>query len=1171
MPTNIVVYKEDPKSLTVQWNPYRLQTGFQLLISQNPDFTSPLLYDSGLQRGNSNIHKIPIRLTNGTHYVKVRLSNQGLSWGPYSEPESYTASETEVPVPYLVSLPKFLAEEITELTWKMNFTKDTPEDFQPDQFEIECAKDPEFREIVIRSGWEPVLSYQYRNMEDGIYYFRVRGRNSFANNKKSPWSNIVFTTIDRTPPRITSVNVWLNTPGNGLYLPPSFQQDFKAYFNHQLKGKTLYIRPKFEETNPSSIEANKAFNTRSKEGDKTNNWTISYAITTANIADQKVVLTFFDKAGNSTPITILFKEDNASANILGSWKTTSKDIVAVEDKLYSKEASGNANVFLSGICIDYDSGLNYMWMEYKGTTKDIEIVERKWTATQNIINISKPNTIMVYAQDRVGNITQKSFNTLIDDTPPQVTFHSAQVDSPFLFYSKEANTVYVSPKYSKTATLNMRGFSIDKESGPGLIRAPKLFGTQGKVKRYKSDASRWQVSYLLSPKAAKNPKDVQINFYDKLGNQTRASFKLNQDKIPPPPPRNVRATPFIEQGRIEGVNLTWDESTDLESGTLRYYAGLDPKWDNNEIRASNAGFKLEPGWHTFYVYAVDNVGNVSLPGTDTLEVHPSHPRLLFPEENATINIQSPLFRWTRTVADGYYIIGIAEDAQFTKNARSFKAEVEKFHLPNKEQLKKNQDYYWRVQAYDSQGEIFSEADKIVPLRFSVDLSGPQNIGFLIGDGEQNTSQQSVTISLQGAKTAEIIIAESFDFEGAKWQEFQPTINFNLSSEDGKKMIYIKFRDFLGTRSAILSQPIILDTKAPELYAQIKLAEDKLNNKTEAKVQLYFSETVSFNFSTIKLELLDKFSLAVNQLKYEDNYWEGSCVLPKGNYNTESFLLHLKGAIADNAGNSLKLPLTYAIAIDNQPPSLNSFVLYGPNPARFGDHLQFSLKGSPGCKAEVKLGTLRHIPLPEVSSGNYSGFWNVDTQVPITDIPVIAILQDAAGNKSQSRETSLWRLNPPTVNIFEDFSKTFSFPFKSQTYVVTNPEIDKKLQVLQIAYKTTKQQLWAACSIPKQNYVNLSGYKPSLRFWLKGSGSKAIAGQIHLRSGGEQITKAKLESAKGYSFSVDNNSWQLMVFPLSAIDANKLPKLAFLDFVFSSPNPEDGVIYIDDLTISSSVL
>lgn len=85
----------------------------------------------------------------------------------------------------------------------------------------------------------------------------------------------------------------------------------------------------------------------------------------------------------------------------------------------------------------------------------------------------------------------------------------------------------------------------------------------------------------------------------------------------------------------------------------------------------------------------------------------------------------------------------------------------------------------------------------------------------IDGGAAYTATPDVTLAMSTNATAtEMMVANDAAFTGASWRPYASTTSWSLTSGDGSKTVYVKFRDAGGTESAPASATTLLDTAAP---------------------------------------------------------------------------------------------------------------------------------------------------------------------------------------------------------------------------------------------------------------------------------------------------------------------------------------------------------------------
>lgn len=116
-------------------------------------------------------------------------------------------------------------------------------------------------------------------------------------------------------------------------------------------------------------------------------------------------------------------------------------------------------------------------------------------------------------------------------------------------------------------------------------------------------------------------------------------------------------------------------------------------------------------------------------------------------------------------------------------------------------------YFYQISAVDSQDYEGKRSKEVVARSNVFDV--------IIENGSKYTKSQSVSLKLTALpETKYMLIANDSSFNNASWESFAPTRNWTLSSGDGEKHVYAKFRDNEGNETLFSAHDmIILDTRA----------------------------------------------------------------------------------------------------------------------------------------------------------------------------------------------------------------------------------------------------------------------------------------------------------------------------------------------------------------------
>jgi hypothetical protein len=95
--------------------------------------------------------------------------------------------------------------------------------------------------------------------------------------------------------------------------------------------------------------------------------------------------------------------------------------------------------------------------------------------------------------------------------------------------------------------------------------------------------------------------------------------------------------------------------------------------------------------------------------------------------------------------------------------------------------------------------------------FTIDTKVPTDNSISINNGDTYTTSQSVSLTLTSIGSFQMMISEDAGFSDVDWEPFASTKAFELSSRDGTKTVYAKFRDEAENIWEAASDTIILDT------------------------------------------------------------------------------------------------------------------------------------------------------------------------------------------------------------------------------------------------------------------------------------------------------------------------------------------------------------------------
>jgi len=348
----------------------------------------------------------------------------------------------------------------------------------------------------------------------------------------------------------------------------------------------------------------------------------------------EAVVRVFDRGVWGTQETI-----SAEANArLGTLARNSSDLAVIADSrggLHAVWANNNQLLHrtrhngvwsgnISRLSADYQRASGFPALSIEQSQVFISYMEKGLLVTNryNIDRQAWEQTLRQAAQNG-----QRSNNNIVPGGPtdgPLLELNAIQVDSMFL-HSPQPDLLYYGGMLQESKEFIIRGTVRDRGRGIRQITFSPAFGrTPPPLMDF--HGGEWAVRYFIQ--STDEPADIVITAYDFQGNASSRTIAVRKDITPPSPPTWVRIQTsggvFEEDGKkkssTQRVTVTWTDGTDSGSGIRYHVLGTNPRWWQNAVHKSGAVETAAEGENTFYVFAVDNVGNVSLPGTDMVFV-----------------------------------------------------------------------------------------------------------------------------------------------------------------------------------------------------------------------------------------------------------------------------------------------------------------------------------------------------------------------------------------------------------------------------------------------------------------------------------------------------------------------------------------------------------------------
>lgn len=234
-------------------------------------------------------------------------------------------------------------------------------------------------------------------------------------------------------------------------------------------------------------------------------------------------------------------------------------------------------------------------------------------------------------------------------------------------------------------------------------------------------------------------------------------------------------------------------------------------WITFEEKVASWELSEGDGEKDVYLKLKDESGNVSKTITASIVLDTQRPL------NPMVSIYQGEYMNDKTLIVDLHVE--AEDAQFVmiSNTKSF--------YNRKWQIfRKNFDGWELAPGEDGVREIYvkfkdaaQNESEVVRAQITVDTQAPFSGKVVINNGDPVTIQQDkqvkVNIFARGADS--VMVSQNETFEEAEWEPYQQgERTMTLEGDDGKKMVYTKFKDNAGNVSQVYSDDIFIDTTPP---------------------------------------------------------------------------------------------------------------------------------------------------------------------------------------------------------------------------------------------------------------------------------------------------------------------------------------------------------------------
>jgi hypothetical protein len=329
---------------------------------------------------------------------------------------------------------------------------------------------------------------------------------------------------------------------------------------------------------------------------------------------------------------------------------------------------------------------------------------------------------------------------------------------------------------------------------------------------------------------------------------------------------------------VSGYSYIWDTSSgtipDTWPETSSNNTTSSPLADSNSwyfhIRARDAAGNAGPSSHIgpFYI-------DVTPPGTPSNVWSPSHSRWSWSSDR-TIDVN-----WSGANDNASGVNGYSLEWSQSSNTVPDTSVDTMSTSATSSPLGDGNNWYVHIRVHDTAGNWSSNAAHYGP--FYVDGVAPSG-SLTVAGGAAYVNSTSVALTLSASDAGSGVSQMQFSNEGASWSNWEAyatSKSWTLSSGDGQKRVYVRYRDNAGNISSSYSDTIILDTAPTNVQASDGTYTDKVQVTWNVS-----SEATSYQVYQAASEGSSKTLLgSVSNTTYEDTtaivgityyYWVKAC-------------------------------------------------------------------------------------------------------------------------------------------------------------------------------------------------------------------------------------------------------------------------------------------------------
>ncbi len=362
---------------------------------------------------------------------------------------------------------------------------------------------------------------------------------------------------------------------------------------------------------------------------------------------------------------------------------------------------------------------------------------------------------------------------------------------------------------------------------------------------------------------------------DSVSTPTFTSFSLAftpSDTTPPAISLNAVSSPTTNtKPPVTGTATDTNDTVasvqfqmDATSGSWTACTANDGSFNSaTENFTCTPGTALSDGSHTMYVRATDSNNNTTTNGnaaTATFTVDTTAPTTPgTPSTTSPTNNTTPTWTWTAStdatsgLATHAYTVQWSQSSTFSSGVSSSTATTNSF--THSTALTAG-TWYFRVLATDQAGNAsgYSPNGTVV-----INTTAPTgSISINSGAGYTNTTAVTLTLSAtddsDSASQLQMEISNDSGFSGASYESYATSKSWTLTSTDGSKTVYARFKDTAGNVSTTYSAAITFDATSPTSLSLDSPGDNSYTSSDRSTFRFRIASDATSGMSKYKLDV-----------------------------------------------------------------------------------------------------------------------------------------------------------------------------------------------------------------------------------------------------------------------------------------------------------------------------